>query len=86
MMVKISDLEKISNNLEKLEYKIYSKIPEMFIFRKEGSRFDIDLETHEVRFYKKFQTQNKFKHCKTYSFSEFAVISGDWIKKNLKGE
>lgn len=85
-MVKISDLEKISSNLEKMNYKVYGRLPEMFIYRKEGNRFDVDLETHEVRFYKKFQTQNKLKHCKTYSFQEFAIISGDWVKKHLKGE
>lgn len=84
-MVKISDLEKISHNLEILDYKVYGKISELFfMYRKEGNRFDVDLDTHEVRYYKKIQTSNKFKHCKTYSFSEFAIITGDWIKKNKK--
>jgi len=77
-MIKISDLEHITENLELLGYGV-EKTSQVFIYRKENNRFDVDLDVHEIRFFTK---SKKWKLQKTFIFPEFAIESSTWIKKH----
>lgn len=81
----ISRKDQLINNLEILDYEIVSETKEVIILKKLNNRFDIDFDTKEVRFFKKSQaSDDRFKLYKTFGFKEFADISGEWIKKNIK--
>ena len=77
-MIKISDLEKISDNLELLGYSV-EKTSQVFIYRKENNRFDVDLDVQEIRFFTK---SKKWKLQKTFTLPDFALESSTWIKKH----
>jgi len=77
-MIKISDLEKISDNLELMGYGV-EKTSQVFIYRKENNRFDVDLDIQDIRFFTK---SKKWKLQKTFTLPEFALESTSWIKKH----
>jgi hypothetical protein len=77
-MIKISDLEHIQDNLEILGYNV-ENTKTLFIYMKENNRFHVDIEMEEVRFYMKTKTWNLQK---TFTFSEFVILTHDWIKKH----
>lgn len=77
-------VNRLEVNFYKLGYEKAAVTKEIIIFRKLNNRFDIDLDTEQVRFYKKISSRNTFSLYKTYPYEEFLEISGDWIRNNIK--
>lgn len=73
-MIKISQLQKIADNLEALGY-MCEKTSLLYVYRKGNNRFDVDLELRELRMY----VNQKFKQ--TFSFTAFIQFSNAWLHK-----
>lgn len=84
-MNKISDLDRISSNFDAMAYELHGKIKDtVYIFKKEHSRFDIDLEIGEVRFYYKKNTSDIPVLKNVYAIPDFSEMTSDWVKKHKK--
>ena len=83
-MVKIESVEKVKSNLDILDYTLSGSAQKLSVYRKHNTRFDVDGDTEEVRFYQRVNSLKKFSFIKSFSFQDFAEVSTDWIKKHKK--